>query len=92
MEHCLSTGAHYLFSVRTHKMKASLWHLTLKMVFVLKLASGRGRNELHALSCDEKCYRFRADWGLVILITEQGFLAKNQKPQDSYPDVRAFGG
>ena len=42
-------------------MKASLWHLTLKTVFLLKLASGRCRNELHALSCDEKCYRFRAD-------------------------------
>ena len=42
-------------------MKASLWHLILKTVFLLKLASGWCRNELHALSCDEKCYRFRAD-------------------------------
>ena len=64
-------------------MKASLWHLTLKTVFLLKLASGRRRNELHALSCIEKCYRFRADRGLVTLITEPGF----QKPQDSMPRI-----
>ena len=64
-------------------MKASLWHLTLKTVFLLKLASRRRRNELHALSCDEKCYRFRADGGQVSLITEPGFLGKNQKRQDS---------
>ena len=57
-------------------MKASL--LMLKTVFLLKLASGRRRNELHALSCDEKCYRFRDDEGLVTLITEPAFLAKNQ--------------
>ena len=56
-----------------------------KTVFLLKLASGRCRNELHALSCDEKCYRFRADGGLVTLITEPGFLAKYQKLQDSTP-------
>ena len=31
--------------------------------------------------CDETCNRFRADGGLVTLITEPGFLAKNQKPQ-----------
>ena len=57
----------------------------LKTVFLLKLASGRHRNELHAISCDEKCYHFRADGGLVTLITEPGFLAKIQKPQDSTP-------
>ena len=53
-------------------MKASLWQLTLKTVFLLKLASGRHRNELQALSCDEKCYRFRADGGLVTLLTLTG--------------------
>ena len=68
-------------------IKASLWHLTLKTVFLLKLASGRRRNELHALSCDEKCYHFRADGGLVTLITKLGFLAKNQKTQDSMPRI-----
>ena len=68
-------------------MKTSLCHLTLKTVFLLKLASGRRRNELHALSCDEKCYRFRADGSLVTLITEPGFLAKNQNPQDSLPRI-----
>ena len=57
-------------------MNASLWHLTLKTVFLLKLASGRRRNELHALSCNEKCHRFRADRGLV-----------TQKPQDSTPRI-----
>ena len=68
-------------------MKASLWHLTLKTFILLKLASGRRRNELHALSRDEKCFRFRADGGLVTLITKPGFLAKNQKPQDSTPQI-----
>ena len=68
-------------------MKASLWHLMLKTVFLLKLALDRRRNELHALSCNEKCYRFRANGGLVTLITEPGFLAKNQKPQDSKPRI-----
>ena len=66
-------------------MKASLWHLTLKTVFLLKLASGQRRNELHALSCDERCHRFWANGGLVTLITAPGFLGKNQKPQDSTP-------
>ena len=64
-------------------MNASLWHLTLKTVFLLKLVSGHRRNELYALSC----YRFRADGGLVTLITELGFLAKNQEPQDSTPRI-----
>ena len=59
-------------------MKASLWHLTLKTVFLLKLALGQRRYELHALSCDENCYHFRAEGGLVTLFTEPGFLAKNQ--------------
>ena len=68
-------------------MKASLWHLTLKTVFLHKLASSRHRNELHALSCDEKCYCFRAYGGMVTLITELSFLAKNQKPQDSTPRI-----
>ena len=68
-------------------MKASLWHLMLKTVFLLKLASGRHRKELHALSCNEKCYRFRAYRGLVTLSTEPGFLAKNQKPQGSTPRI-----
>ena len=68
-------------------MKASLCHLTLKTVFLLNLASGRRRNELHALSCDEKWYRFRVDGSLVTLITEPGFLAKNQTPQDSAPQI-----
>ena len=68
-------------------MKASLWHLTLKTVYLLKLASGHRINELLALSCDEKCYRIRGDEGLVTLINEPDFLAKNQKPQDSVPGI-----
>ena len=72
-------------------MKASLWHLTLKTVFLLKLASGRRRNELHAFSCDGKCSHFRADRGLITLITEPGFLAKNQKHQDSMPRTTLTG-
>ena len=53
-------------------LQASLWHFMLKTVFLLKLASGRRRNETHVLSCDEKCYRFGADGGLVNLITGLG--------------------
>ena len=68
-------------------MNVSLWHLTLKTVFLLKLASGRPRNERHSLSCNEKCNHFRADGGLVTVIIEPGFLAKNQKPQDSTPQI-----
>ena len=39
----------------------------LKTVFLLKLALGRLLNAIHALSWDEK---YRADGGLVTLITE----------------------
>ena len=80
MEPGLSTGVHNLSSVRTHNEGFSL-ALDVETVFLLKLASGRRRNELHALSCDEKCYCFRAYGGLVTLITEPGFLAKNKKPK-----------
>ena len=80
MEPGLSTGVHNLSSVRTHNEGFSL-ALDVETVFLLKLASGRCRNELHALSCDEKCYCFRAYGGLVTLITEPGFLAKNKKPK-----------
>ena len=86
MEPCLSTGIHNLSSIRTHNEGFSL-ALDVEDSLLLKLASGRHRNKLHALSCNEKCYRFRAEGVLVTLITEPGFLAKNQKPQDSMPRI-----
>ena len=80
MEPGLSTGEHNLSSVQSHNKGFSL-ALDVETVFLLKLASGRRRNKLHALSCDEKCYCFRANGGLVTLITKPGFLAKNKKHQ-----------
>ena len=79
MEPGLSTGIHNRSSVRTHNEGFSL-ALDVETVFLLQLALVRRRNELHALSCDEKCYCFGADGGLVTLITEPGFLANNKKP------------
>ena len=41
-----------------HISKCSLENLTLKIVFLVKLASGRRRSEIHALSVDPECFRF----------------------------------
>ena len=88
MEPGLSTGVHNLPSVRTHKGFSLA--LDVETVFLLKLALSRHSNELHALSCDEKCYCFRADWDLVTLITEPGFLDKNTNPQTTPQIVLRF--
>jgi hypothetical protein len=53
--------------------------LTYKCCFLLALATGRRRSELHALSVSESCIRFAADKSSVTLLTDPAFfLAKNE--------------
>lgn len=52
--------------------------LTFKCCFLLALASGRRRSEIHALSVADSCIRFAADKSSVTLLTDPSFLAKNQ--------------
>ena len=55
--------------------KASLKHLTFKMVFLLALGSGKRRSEIHAWL--NKSIRHQADWSKVSLYPSPSFLAKN---------------
>ena len=55
--------------------KASLKHLTFKTVFLLALASGKCRSEIHAWL--NKNIRHQADWSKVSLYPSPSFLAKN---------------
>ncbi|XP_056004170.1 uncharacterized protein LOC130049943 [Ostrea edulis] len=57
---------------------ASFKFLTLKCCFLLALASGRRRSEIHAFSIADSCLRFSADNSSVTLLTDPSFLAKNQ--------------
>jgi hypothetical protein len=52
--------------------------LTYKCCFLLALATGRRRSELHGLSISESCIHFAADKSSVTLLTDPAFLAKNQ--------------
>ena len=52
--------------------------MTYKCCFLLALATGRRRSELHALSVSESCIRFAADKSSVTVLTDPAFLAKNQ--------------
>lgn len=56
----------------------SLKFLSYKCCFLLALATGRRRSELHALSISDSCLRFSADKSSVTLLTDPAFLAKNQ--------------
>ena len=51
-----------------------------KTLFLIALASGRRRSELHALRSDGPYMRFSRDESSVTLKTDQTFLAKNQVP------------
>ena len=55
--------------------KASLKHLTFKTVFLLALASGKRRSEIHAWL--NKNIRHQADWSKVSLYPSPSFFAKN---------------
>ena len=58
--------------------KASLFHLSVKTVFLVTLATARRVSEVHAFSIDSDHLRFNNLDGSLILKTQFGFLAKNQ--------------
>ena len=58
----------------------SLKCLTQKTVFLIALASGRRRSELHTLSATPGSVKFSADKSSVELHFFPGILAKNQLP------------
>ena len=60
--------------------KASLKHLTFKTVFLMALASGKRRSEIHAWVF--KNIRNQADWCKVSMYPSPSFLAKNQLARD----------
>ena len=60
--------------------KASLKLLTFKTVFLLTLASGKGRNEVHAWSHSSLSYK--ENWSQVTLAPSTAFLTKNQLASD----------
>ena len=60
--------------------KASLFHLSVKTVFLVTLATARRVSEVHAFSIDSDHLRFSNLDGSLILRTQLGFLAKNQLP------------
>ena len=58
--------------------KCELKLLTLKTVFLVALASGRRRSELHALCIDSHHFRQNQDQSLVTLYRDLEFVAKTQ--------------
>ena len=60
--------------------KASLFHLSVKTVFLVTLATARRVSEVHAFSIDSDHLKFSNLDGSLILRTQLGFLAKNQLP------------
>ena len=60
--------------------KASLFHLSVKTVFLVTMATARKVSEVHAFSIDPDHLRFSNMDGSLILRTQSGFLAKNQLP------------
>ena len=67
--------------------KASKFHLTLKNVFLLAMATARRVSEIHAFSMDSGHLRFNQSDGSVSLRTQTGFLAKNQLPSVCPDDI-----
>ena len=58
--------------------EVDLRFLAYKCCFLLALASGRRRSEIHALSVSESCLRFSRNKSSVTLLTDPSFLGKNQ--------------
>ena len=58
--------------------KCELKFLTLKTVFLVALASGRRRSELHALCFDSHHFRQNQDQSMVTLYPDINFVAKTQ--------------
>ena len=67
--------------------QSSLLNLTLKTLFLLKLASVRRRGKLYALSTHPECIQFRPGLKSVLLLTEPGCVAKNCKPTKTIEEV-----
>ena len=65
--------------------KASRFHLTLKTVFLLAMATARRVS--HTFSMDSGHLRFNQSDGSVSLRTQPGFLAKNQLPSVCPDDI-----
>ena len=49
-------------------------------MFLLTFAAAR-RSEIHALSIEEGCFRYDRNSDSITLLTQPGFLAKNQLPE-----------
>ena len=60
--------------------EVDLKFLSYKCCFLLALASGRRRSEVHAFSTSNSCLRFSRDKSSVTLLTDPAFLGKNQIP------------
>jgi len=58
--------------------RADLKFLTYKCVFLLALATGRRRGDIHALSMNPSCLRWAKDYSWVKIATDPTFVAKNQ--------------
>ena len=65
--------------------KASLKHLTFKMVFLLALGSGKRRSEIHAWV--NRNIRHQSDWSKVSLSPSPCFLSKNQLAREGPESV-----
>ena len=65
--------------------EASLKHLTFKTVFLLALASGKRRSEIHAWL--KKNIRHQTDWSNVSLYPSPSFLSKNQLAKEGPASV-----
>ena len=58
--------------------KASKLHVTIKIAFLLALATAKRCSKIHALAIDANHLKFNHSDGSVSLIVQTGFLAKNQ--------------
>ena len=60
--------------------EVDLRFLYYKCCFLLALASGRRRSEIHAFSVSDSCLHFNRNKSSVTLLTDPSFLGKNQIP------------
>ena len=58
--------------------ESEMKYLTRKTLFLLSLASGARRGEVHALSADPSCLRWSRDYSSCTLRTDPSFIAKTQ--------------
>ena len=65
--------------------QASFYHLSIKTVFLIAVASGHRRSSLHALTVDPGLIRWESSG--VRLIPKAGFLAKNQTASSDVVEI-----